>query len=91
MGRLLTAVLAALPESIRTYAAARFTAPLLGTMFVAFAAAVVRVAPMLQTAVNFAVLFIVIIVTAFVALVIGLIALRLLQLAYRSWREGSSG
>ena len=89
MGRLLTAVLAALPESIRTYAAAGFTAPLLGTMFVAFAAAVVRVAPMLQTAVNFAVLCVVIAVTAFVIAVIALIAFRLLQLAYRSWREGS--
>ena len=89
MGRLLTAVLAALPESIRTYAAAGFAGVLVCILTMAVLAAAVRVAPVLQTAVNFAVLFIVIIVTAFVALVIGLIALRLLQLAYRSWREGS--
>ena len=89
MGRLLTAVLAALPESIRTYAAAGFTAPLVGIFFVAFAAAVVRVAPALQTVVNFAVLCVVIAVTAFVIAVIALIAFRLLQLAYRSWQGGS--
>ena len=89
MGRLLTAVLGLLPEPMRTYAAAGFEAPLVGTMFVAFAAAVVRVTPALQTAVNIVVLFIVIAVTAFVIAVIVLIAFRLLQLAYRSWREGS--
>ena len=89
MGRLITAVLAALPESIRTYAAGGFAGVLLGIMTVALVAIAVRAAPVLQTAVNFAVLFIVIIATAFFAIVIGLIAFRLLQLAYRSWREGS--
>ena len=89
MGRLLIAVLAALPESIRTYAAGGFAGVLMGTMFVAFAAAVIRVAPVLQTAINFAILCVVVAVTAFVIAVITLIAFRLLQLAYRSWREGS--
>ena len=89
MGRLLTAVLAALPESIRTYAAGGFAGVLLCLMTVALVAAANRAAALPQTAVNFAVLFIVIIVTAFVAIVIVLIALHLLRLAYRSWREGS--
>ena len=89
MGRLLTAVLGALPDRVKTYAASGFAVAILGTMFVAFVAASNRAAALPQTAVNVAVLFVVIIVTAFVAIVIVLIAIHLLQLAYRSWREGS--
>ena len=89
MGRLLTTVLGALPESIRTYAVAGFAGVLLDILIMAVLAAAVRVAPLLQTAVNVAVLCVVIAVTVFVIVVICLIAQRLLQLAYRSWREGS--
>ena len=89
MGRLLIAVLAALPESIRTYAAGGFAGVLLCMMFVALVAAANRAFSLPQTAVNFTVLCIVIIDAVFVVIVIILIAFRLLQLAYRSWREGS--
>ena len=89
MGRLLTAVLAALPESIRTYAAGGFAGVLLCMMLVVLVATANRVVSLPQTAVNFAVLCVVIAATVFVVIVISLIAFRLLQLAYRSWREGS--
>ena len=89
MGRLLTAVLAALPELVRTYAAGGFAGVILAILTVALMAAVLRIAPVLQIAINYAVLCVVIAVTAFVITVIGLIAVHLLRLAYRSWREGS--
>ena len=49
IGRLLTAVLAALPESIRTHAAAGFAGVLLGLMLVALVAAANRAAALLKS------------------------------------------